>query len=122
MRLIRCWIVGSQVALLSATMPMEILKLSEQFMQGPAKILNKKQEIPLEGIKQFYIPLEKEEWKLETLLELFRNLDITQCIIFCNKKGRVDDLKNKMRENEFTVSALHGEKNNGQDVREVIMK
>ena len=109
-----------QVALFSATMPVEILKITEQFMRDPAKILVKKEEVPLDGIKQFYIPIDKEEWKIETLLELFRNLDITQCIIYCNKKQRVDDLTNKLRENEFTVSSLHGEM--AQDVREVIMK
>ena len=94
--------------------------MTEQFMRDPAKILVKKEEVPLDGIKQFYIPIDKEEWKVETLIELFRNLDITQCIIYCNKKQRVDDLTNKLKENEFTVSSLHGEM--AQDVREVIMK
>jgi translation initiation factor 4A len=89
-------------------------------MRDPAKILVKNEDLTLHGIKQFYIALEKEEWKFETLIELFNNLEISQCIIYCNKKARVDDLTTKLKEREFTISSLHGEM--GQDVRELIMK
>jgi len=41
-----------QIALFSATMPLEILKLTKQFLRDPAKILVKNEELTLEGIKQ----------------------------------------------------------------------
>ena len=57
-------------------MPIEILKLTKHFMRDPAKILVKNEELTLEGIKQYYIAIEKEEWKMDVLLDLYGNLDI----------------------------------------------
>lgn len=98
-----------QIALFSATMPKEILKLTHHFMRDPARILVKKDELTLEGIRQYYIAIEKEDWKLDTLMELYRNLDISQAIIYCNTKKRVDWLTEQMKGMDFTVSSMHGE-------------
>lgn len=65
-----------QIALFSATMPPEILRITKQFLRDPAKILVKNEELTLEGIKQYYIAIEKEEWKMAVLLDLYGNLDI----------------------------------------------
>ena len=72
------------MGLFSATMPPEILEITKKFMRNPATILVKNEELTLDGIKQFYIPIDKEEWKFPTLVELYKNLEIQQCIIFCN--------------------------------------
>lgn len=63
-----------QIALLSATMPQEILELTKGFMRDPSTILVKNEELTLEGIKQYYIAFDKEEWKYETLIELYKNI------------------------------------------------
>ena len=78
-----------QIALFSATMPIDILRLTKHFMRDPAKILVKNEELTLEGIKQYYIAIEKEEWKFETLCDLYDNLTITQAVIFCNSISKV---------------------------------
>ena len=57
-----------QVALFSATMPLEVLEVTTRFMRDPIRILVKRDELTLEGIKQFYIAVEREEWKLDTLV------------------------------------------------------
>ena len=49
-----------QVILLSATMPADVLDVTKRFMRDPIRILVKKEELTLEGIKQFYIQVEKE--------------------------------------------------------------
>ena len=49
-----------QVILLSATMPADVLEVTKKFMRDPIRILVKKEELTLEGIKQFYIQVEKE--------------------------------------------------------------
>ena len=49
-----------QVILLSATMPADVLEVTKRFMREPIRILVKKEELTLEGIKQFYIQVEKE--------------------------------------------------------------
>jgi translation initiation factor 4A len=109
-----------QVCLFSATMPTEILEISEKFMRNPVKILVQKDELTLEGIKQFYIHIEKEDWKFDTLCDLYETLTITQAIIYCNFKRKVDMLTDKMTQRDFTVSSMHGDMNGGD--RDVIMK
>jgi len=49
-----------QVILLSATMPADVLDVTKRFMREPIRILVKKEELTLEGIKQFYVQVEKE--------------------------------------------------------------
>ncbi|KAH6563297.1 hypothetical protein BASA50_002382 [Batrachochytrium salamandrivorans] len=98
-----------QVVLLSATMPQDVLEVTGSFMNDPKRILVKKDELTLEGIKQFYILVEKEDWKFETLCDLYNTVTVTQAVIFCNTKRKVDWLTEQMRLKDFTVSALHGE-------------
>uniref|UniRef100_A0A9J8B805 RNA helicase n=1 Tax=Cyprinus carpio carpio TaxID=630221 RepID=A0A9J8B805_CYPCA len=110
----------TQVILLSATMPQEVLEVTTKFMRDPIRILVKKEELTLEGIRQFYINVEKEEWKLDTLCDLYETLTITQAVIFINTRRKVDWLTEKMHARDFTVSALHGDME--QKERDVIMK
>ena len=99
---------STQVILMSATMPKEVLDMTNKFMNEPVKILVKRDELTLEGIKQYFIAVEKEEWKLDTLIDLYNSLTITQAVIFCNKRQKVEWLANELRNAGFTVSAMHG--------------
>ncbi|ORY03385.1 ATP-dependent RNA helicase FAL1 [Basidiobolus meristosporus CBS 931.73] len=100
---------STQVVLLSATLPHDVLELTTKFMTDPIRILVKRDELTLEGIKQFFVAVEKEEWKFDTLCDLYDTLTITQAVIFCNTRRKVDWLTEKMREANFTVSSMHGE-------------
>jgi len=100
---------STQVILVSATMPQEVLDMTRKFMNEPVRVLVKRDELTLEGIKQFFVAVEREEWKFDTLCDLYDTLTITQAVIFCNTKRKVDWLANKMREANFTVSAMHGD-------------
>ncbi|CAH1763410.1 11979_t:CDS:2 [Entrophospora sp. SA101] len=100
---------GTQVVLLSATLPYDVLEMTTKFMSDPIRILVKRDELTLEGIKQFFVAVEKEEWKFDTLCDLYDTLTITQAVIFCNTRKKVDWLTDKMREANFTVSSMHGE-------------
>ena len=72
-----------QVCLFSATMPMDCLEITQRFMRDPIRILVKRDELTLEGIKQFFVAVEREEWKLDTLCDLYETLTVTQAIILC---------------------------------------
>ena len=106
--------------MLSATMPAEVLEVTTRFMREPIRILVKKEELTLEGIRQFYVSVEREEWKLDTLCDLYETLTITQAVIFCNTRRKVDWLTEKMHQRDFTVSAMHGDMD--QKERDVIMR
>jgi len=127
---------ATQVVLLSATLPHEILEMTQKFMTDPVRILVKRSalvallvyyitpscvlhvlhhsflctpritsllllscsdELTLEGIKQFFVAVEREEWKFDTLCDLYDTLTITQAVIFCNTKRKVDWLTEKMK-------------------------
>jgi len=109
-----------QVNLFSATVPVEVLEVTTRFMRDPVRILVKKEELTLEGIRQFYVSVEREEWKLDTLCDLYETLTITQAVIFCNTRRKVDWLTEKMHQRDFTVSAMHGDMD--QKERDVIMR
>lgn len=109
-----------QCAIFSATMPLDVLEVTEKFMRDPVRILVKKDELTLEGIKQFFIAIDREEWKFETLCDLYSTLTITQAIIYCNTRRKVDWLTSKMQEKDFTVSSMHGELD--QKERDTIMR
>jgi translation initiation factor 4A len=109
-----------QVGLFSATMPQEVLEITSQFMREPVRILVKRDELTLEGIRQFYVAVEREEWKLDTLCDLYETLTITQAIIYCNTRRKVDWLSEKMAARDFTVSCVHGDME--QRERDVIMR
>jgi len=109
-----------QVCLFSATMPLDVLEVTQRFMRDPVRILVKKDELTLEGIKQFYISVEREDWKLETLCDLYETLTITQAIIYCNTRRKVDWLQEEMTKRDFTVSCMHGDMD--QRERDIIMR
>ncbi|CAF96237.1 unnamed protein product, partial [Tetraodon nigroviridis] len=109
-----------QLVLLSATMPAEVLEVTKKFMRDPKKILVKKEELTLEGIRQFYVNTEKEECKLETLCDLYKTLAITQAVIFVNTRRKAEWLTQRLKSQDFTVSLLHGEME--QNERNLVMK
>ena len=111
---------STQVVLLSATLPQDVLEITSKFMTDPIRVLVKRDELTLEGIKQFFVAVEKEEWKFDTLCDLYDTLTITQAVIFCNTRQKVNWLTEKMREANFTVSSMHGEM--PQKERDAIMQ
>lgn len=108
-----------QVVVVSATLSREVLEVTSKFMTDPVKILVKRDEITLEGIKQYHIQCEKEEWKFDTLCDLYDSLTITQAVIFCNTKVKVNWLAHQMKTAGFAVDLMHGDMK--QDERDTVM-
>ena len=96
-----------QVALFSATLPDEILNLTDKFMRNPEIIKIKNEELSLECIQQHYIALDNDHAKFEMLKSIFERISISQCIIYCNSVNRVIDLYNAMINEEFSVCTIH---------------
>lgn len=109
-----------QVCLFSATMQPDILDLTSKFMRDPARILVKKDELTLEGIQQFFVAMDKEEWKLDVLCDLYETCTITQAIIYCNTRRKVDKLAEELERRDFTVSTMHADLD--QAARELVMR
>ncbi|KAK3429701.1 hypothetical protein EUGRSUZ_E01189 [Eucalyptus grandis] len=92
------------VVFVSATLPTEILEMTGRFMTDPVRIVVKCDELMLE-----MVPVKREDWKFDTLCDLYDNCPISQGVVFCNTKRKVEWLAEKMRDSNFTVSFMHGE-------------
>jgi translation initiation factor 4A len=96
-----------QVVLFSATLPSEIQSLTTKFMRDPINILVKTESITLEGIKQYYVALDNDAQKYESLKDLFNCISVSQCIIYCNSINRVNDLYEALCKDNFPVCCIH---------------
>jgi len=98
-----------QVCLFSATMGTEFFELTKKFMRDPITVLVKTEQLTLDGIKQYYIDVEENKYKFDTLCELYGLLTINQSIIYCNSMRSVEYLTNMLQKNNFMVSCIHGQ-------------
>ena len=100
--------VDRQVVLLSATIPADLFRdMTQTIMNGnPIKILVKRGQLTLEGIRQFFILMEKEDWKLDTLCDLYTTETFTHpTVVFCNSRKKVDALVTQLEARELTALA-----------------
>ncbi|KAL7713359.1 RNA helicase [Entamoeba marina] len=98
-----------QIGMFSATMPPDALDISKKFMNDPVKILVKKEELTLEGIKQFFIDVGKDEYKIDTLIDLYQVISVNQSVVFSNSKSRVEWIQRRLQANNYPVSITHGD-------------
>jgi superfamily II DNA/RNA helicase len=95
-----------QVALFSATMPPDFFELTTKFMRNPVQILVEPEKLSLNGIKQYVIDIERNEYKFDILCDLYDVLSLSQSIIYCNSRKMVEDLSEKLRGANFSVSSI----------------
>ena len=104
----------TKVALFSATMPKEVIEVANKLLQNPVRILIPPEDVTLEGIKQYCVMLEKEEWKYDVLCDIYKQLNINQAIIYCNKRQRAEWLADKLSVDGYPLSCIHGEMENDE--------
>lgn len=107
--IIKCMPKTCQMCLFSATMPKEILDLTDNFMNNPERLLINREELTLEGIKQFYIDLKQYNWKFDVLYDIYDTINITQSIIYVNSKNILNNLYDRLSKDNYPVSYIHGD-------------
>ncbi|RGP61307.1 ATP-dependent rna helicase eif4a [Fusarium sporotrichioides] len=100
---------SAQVILVSATMSQDLLAVSTKFMRDAVHIVVKNDEPPLVGIKQFYIAVDEEDFKLDVLSQMYEAMGIFQTIIFCSTRRKLEWLTDKLTSRDLTISAMHGD-------------
>ncbi|SJZ57496.1 Superfamily II DNA and RNA helicase [Consotaella salsifontis] len=100
-----------QTLFFSATMPPEITRLTEQFLQNPVRIEVSKPASAATTVEQKLVAVQKEDWaKRDRLRRLVQDeSELTNAIIFCNRKREVSVLFRSMERHGFSVGALHGD-------------
>jgi translation initiation factor 4A len=97
-----------QIAMFSATLSEDVLRVTEQFMRNPTKIIVQPDKLNVEGIEQFFIAVNDDSEKYEMIKRLFSTIVISQCIIYVNSVKRVVDLSHSLSCDGYTVSSIHG--------------
>mgnify|MGYP001108108446 CR=1 FL=1 len=99
-----------QLCLFSATMPKEAMEFINGILRpDPTIVLLEKDNLTLDGIKQFYVPLDEEAHKIEVVEDLFNFLEVSQSLIFVNSKMRAMKLEDELIHRKFTVSVITGD-------------
>ena len=98
----------TQIILISATMTYNVFSFSKKFMKkDPIQLLLKNDEVILNLISQFYLDVETEDLKFETLLDLYNLVSTSQAIIFCNTIKKIEWLEEKLTQNNFPITVIH---------------
>jgi translation initiation factor 4A len=99
-----------QCSVFSPTMPLGALEFCGRILREPIRISVMRDEFSLEGIKQFYVLIEQEEGKLDTLFDLYMSLPNIQTIIYCNPR-KVDWLTEQFQSRDISVTAIYEDMN-----------
>ena len=98
-----------QTFLFSATMPVEILRLSREYMKDPEQIRLNEAEISLETIDQSYLIIEERE-KFKHLCNFIKNREKgQQTIVFVATKQRTQRIADELNKQGFRVITIHGD-------------
>jgi translation initiation factor 4A len=111
---------GIQSILISATLNTNVFAVSKKILHDPIKILLKNSEVAVELISQFYIEVDTEDLKFDTIMDLYGITSTAQTIIFCNTIRKVEWLKENLEKNNFTITCIHSKMN--QQERDSIVK
>lgn len=97
-----------QTLFFSATMPPEITRLSEQFLSAPKRIEVARPSSTNDNVSQKLIEVAPMK-KREALRDLFDKEDVTNGIIFCNRKRDIGELLKSLHRHDYKAVSLHGD-------------
>jgi len=102
-----------QVCLFSATMTPKLASLAKKYMRDAVEVVAKRGALTLDGVGQFYVRVEEEAWKLDTLCDLYETLYLPLCspkaVVYCNTRAEVDFLADQLQKRDFTISTTHAD-------------
>jgi len=108
--IIQCVSKETQICLFSATLPDEILELTDKFMNKPERVLVKKEQLTLEGIQQFFINIKHNDWKYDVITDLYDTINVGQCIIYMNSKNKILEIYDRLTRDNFPVGYITGDR------------
>lgn len=103
---------NAQVALFLTKMTPEVLDFSSKYMREPVlHVWINEEELSVKSIRQFYLLVTKDDWKLDALCNLYNKAGhlFLKSMVFCSKRRKVEWLRTKMQERGFTASSMHAE-------------
>jgi superfamily II DNA/RNA helicase len=108
-----------QTLLFSATMPPPIKKLADKFLSNPKTIEVSRPASTNLNIKQYLVPVASQAAKRETLRRILAQDEVTNAIIFCNRKTTVRDLNKVLKQAGYKSGEIHGDMEQPQRLAEL---
>ncbi|PTM45790.1 superfamily II DNA/RNA helicase [Sphingomonas aerolata] len=108
-----------QTLLFSATMPPPIKKLADKFLSNPKTIEVSRPASTNLNIKQYLVPVASQTAKRETLRRILAQDEVTNAIIFCNRKTTVRDLNKVLKQAGYKSGEIHGDMEQPQRLAEL---
>ena len=102
-----------QTLLFSATIPAEIERLSREILHDPVQIDVGRRPTPAAGITHAVYPVAQNQ-KTSLLTLLLRSPGMTSVLVFTRTKHRADRLADQLKVRGFSVTAMHGNRSQGQ--------
>jgi len=97
-----------QTALFSATMPQEIVRLSQRYLRNPLTIFIDSDELSVDTVDQKIVQIEEDE-KFRALCSFLEKDLISRGLVFCATKIRCDRLAQALHANRYDAMAIHGD-------------
>ncbi|RMB55742.1 superfamily II DNA/RNA helicase [Sphingomonas sp. PP-CE-3A-406] len=108
-----------QTLLFSATMPPPIKKLADKFLTNPKTIEVSRPASTNLNIKQYLVPVPSQTAKRDTLRGILAQEEVTNAIIFCNRKTTVRDLNKVLKQAGYKSGEIHGDMEQPQRLAEL---
>ena len=98
-----------QVCLFAATMSPDVLAMSSKFLYDPVHSIVRQEQLVLDDVRHFYVNVQREDWKLDVLCDLYEFLASSQAVIYINTCRKVDWVQDQLTKQDFNVSCIHGD-------------
>jgi translation initiation factor 4A len=115
----KCVYESTQKIFISATINDDVRNICNDLLYDPVEIVIRPEEVSVKGIQQYYINVDRDDDKFDTILDIYKSVVVGQCIIFVNSKDKCNVLEKRFKEADFTINHIHG--NMDRKDREMIM-
>lgn len=98
-----------QTLFFSATMPPEIKKLADKFLSNPKVVTVSQTSSAAENVEHYIVNVPHSKNKQAVFYKIFRQEDVKNAFVFCNRKRDIDEVCRFMRSKGIKAASLHGD-------------
>ena len=95
-----------QIGIFTDIMTQEIYDFSNEFMNDAMKFIEQENDA-VGCIKQFYIDCNYDEFKIDTLVDLYQVVSVNQSVVFCNSKNTAQEIESRLTSHNYRVDMIH---------------
>ncbi len=95
-----------QTMLFSATMPDQVVRISQRYMNNPETLMLQQDEITVKKIRQRVLGIDRK-LKLDLLMKILRDKDVHKVMIFCNTKDWAERMGDILWKKRFKATSIH---------------